>query len=142
MNKSRVVIAILLAAYWPAAVRAAEPRSGGKLLLTGGVSNVEGAGGGGLATWATVTGGATRDGIGANAHATFVDLPDYQFRAYGLAVGLFEMGDREAGEAALRRALQDQPALLGRVTHVLAGTPHGRFFLRPSAAAAFLARRP
>jgi cytochrome c-type biogenesis protein CcmH/NrfG len=57
-----------------------------------------------------------------------------------LAVGLFEMGDREAGEAALRRALHDQPALLGRVTHVLAGTPHGRFFLRPSAAAAFLKR--
>lgn len=62
----------------------------GKLLLTGGVTNVEGAGGGGLASWATITGYETREGIGANVHGTLVALPDYQFRAYGAAVGLFD----------------------------------------------------
>lgn len=62
----------------------------GKLLLTGGVTNVEGAGGGGLSSWATITGYATRDGVGGNVHATLVELPDYQFRAYGAAVGLFD----------------------------------------------------
>ena len=62
----------------------------GKLLLTGGVTNVEGAGGGGLASWATITGYETREGIGGNVHGTLVTLPDYQFRAYGAAVGLFD----------------------------------------------------
>lgn len=65
-------------------------RPSGKLLLTGGVTTVEGSGGGGLSSWATITGYATRDGVGANVHATRVELPDYQFRAYGAAVGLFD----------------------------------------------------
>lgn len=69
---------------------AADLRPLGKLLLTGGVTNVEGAGGGGLASWATITGYATRDGVGANVHATGVALPDYQFRAYGASAGLFD----------------------------------------------------
>jgi Protein of unknown function (DUF3034) len=65
-----------------------EMREGGKLLLTEGVSNVEGAGGGGIATWALITGYETRDGIGGNVHATGIQLKDYQFRAYGVAVGI------------------------------------------------------
>jgi hypothetical protein len=67
-----------------------DSRSGGKLLLTGGVSTIEGSGGGGLATWATTTGYGAEDGIGGNAHVTFVDLPDYEFRSAGLAVGLWD----------------------------------------------------
>jgi len=67
-----------------------ESRSGGKLLLTGGVSTIEGSGGGGIATWATTTGYGEEDGIGGNAHVTFIDLPDYQFRSAGLAVGLWD----------------------------------------------------
>ena len=50
----------------------------GKLLATGGVSQVEGSGGGGLANWALITGYGTRDGVGANAHYTTVLLPDYR----------------------------------------------------------------
>ncbi len=63
---------------------------GGKLLATGGVSTVEGAGGGGLATWALITGYGTNDGIGINAHYTYVDLPDYKLSSPGIAVGLFD----------------------------------------------------
>lgn len=63
---------------------------GGKLLLTGGVSNVEGAGGGGLATWALTTGYGARDGMGGDAHATMVSLPDFRLTTYGAAVGLFD----------------------------------------------------
>lgn len=67
-----------------------ELRQLGKLLLTGGVTTVEGSGGGGLASWATISGYGTREGVGANVHATVVELPDYQFRAYGASVGLFD----------------------------------------------------
>jgi len=62
----------------------------GKLLATGGVSAVEGEGGGGLAAWALISGYGTRDGIGVNAHATFVGLSDYQLISPGVAVGLFD----------------------------------------------------
>ena len=63
---------------------------GGKLLATGGVSQVEGAGGGGLANWALITGYGTRDGIGGNVHYTAVPLPDYRLQSAGVAVGLFD----------------------------------------------------
>ncbi|MGA9796403.1 MAG: DUF3034 family protein [Rhizomicrobium sp.] len=62
----------------------------GKLLATGGVSQVEGAGGGGLATWALISGYGTNDGVGVNAHDTFVDLPDYTLQSPGAAIGLFD----------------------------------------------------
>jgi len=78
----------LLALAGPAAAEDLRPL--GKLLLTGGVTSVEGAGGGGLASWATITGYATRDGVGGNVHATGIALPDYQFRAYGASAGLFD----------------------------------------------------
>ena len=62
----------------------------GKLLATGGVSAVEGEGGGGLAAWALIGGYGTRDGMGVNAHYTYVGLPDYQLTSPGIAIGLFD----------------------------------------------------
>ncbi len=62
----------------------------GKLLATGGVSQVEGAGGGGLTPWAVISGYGTDDGVGINAHYTFVNLPDYTLQTPGVAVGLFD----------------------------------------------------
>jgi hypothetical protein len=70
---------------WPS-----EVRWGGKLLLTGGVSAVEGAGGGGLSTWATTSGYGDDDGIGGNLHGTVVNLRDFQLTTYGGAVSLFD----------------------------------------------------
>src|SRR5271155_1329852 len=61
----------------------------GKLLATAGGSEVEGAGGGGLASWALITGYGTRDGIGANAHYSAVVLPDYSMQTAGPAVRFF-----------------------------------------------------
>jgi hypothetical protein len=89
------------------------PRSagtGGKLLLTGGVSQVEGAAGGGLAPWAVIGGYGTRDQIGGNAYYTRVKLSDYTLQSYGALVGIrdrVELGisrqafDTEAVGAAL-----------------------------------------
>ncbi len=72
------------------AAHAGEMREGGKLLLTHGVSNIEGAAGGGLASWAVIAGDETRDGVGGEAHATYVGLPDYRLTDFGAAVGLFD----------------------------------------------------
>jgi hypothetical protein len=85
---SGLVLALSLCAAGVA--QAEDLETSGKLLLTGGVSTVEGSGGGGLATWATTTGYATQEGVGGNAHATLVSLPDFEFRTYGVAVGLFD----------------------------------------------------
>jgi len=62
----------------------------GKLLATGGVTNIEGAGGGGIATWALITGYETRDAVGANAHYNFVSLPDFTLHTTGVSVGLYD----------------------------------------------------
>lgn len=60
----------------------------GKLLATGGVSQVEGAGGGGLAPWALITGYGSTDSWGANAHVTQLTTQDYSLRTAGVAIGL------------------------------------------------------
>jgi hypothetical protein len=62
----------------------------GKLLATGGVSQVEGAGGGGLAVWSLIGGYGTRDQWGGSAHATHVRLNDYAINTVGAAVGIFD----------------------------------------------------
>ncbi len=57
--------------------------SNGRLLLTGGVSTIEGAGGGGLVPWALIGGYGTRDEFGLNAYATGVDTRDFTLASYG-----------------------------------------------------------
>jgi Flp pilus assembly protein TadD len=55
-----------------------------------------------------------------------------------LATCLLEMGERDVGEAELRKALRSGPQMLGRTASALSNSSHGRFFLRPSAVAKFL----
>jgi hypothetical protein len=61
---------------------------GGRLLLTGGVSTIEGAGGGGLVPWALIGGYGTRDEFGLSAFATGVDTRDFTLGAYGGAINV------------------------------------------------------
>ncbi|MGQ3099818.1 MAG: DUF3034 family protein [Sphingopyxis solisilvae] len=61
---------------------------GGKLLLTNGVTTIEGASGGGLASWATIAGRGTDRGIGLSTHVTLIELPDYGWQSHGVALGL------------------------------------------------------
>ncbi len=65
-----------------------EMRAGGKLLLTNGISTVDGAAGGGLASWALIAGNETVDGIGGSVHATYVPLSDYSLSSAGAAIGI------------------------------------------------------
>lgn len=59
-----------------------------KLLLTNGISAVDGASGGGIANWATISGRQSDRGFGLQANATYIALPDYAFQSHGLAVGI------------------------------------------------------
>lgn len=77
-----------MAAALPAVAQDVE--TGGKLRLTRGISTIEGQGGGGLTPWALITGDETDRGVGATAHVTGVELPDYSFLSYGVGVGLFD----------------------------------------------------
>ena len=61
----------------------------GRLLLTGGVSQIEGAAGGGLTPWAFIGGYGTKDQIGANAFTTEVQSQAYTVKAQGVLLGLF-----------------------------------------------------
>jgi hypothetical protein len=65
-----------------------ESTTGGKLLLTGGVSEIEGAAGGGLAPWAVIGGYGTASQLGANAHGTYVRTQDFALSTYGVTVGV------------------------------------------------------
>ena len=64
--------------------------SSGKILLTGGVSQIEGSAGGGLVPWAIIGGYETEDQIGFNAFHTNVNTSDYTLEAAGVLVGLYD----------------------------------------------------
>lgn len=64
--------------------------------------------------------------------------PDDAMTRIRLGKCLLEMGERKAGEAAVRAAVGGVAQRTGPAIMALAATPHGRFFLRPSAAAKFL----
>lgn len=58
---------------------------GGRLLATGGATQVEGAAGGGLVPWAVLAGYGTREQNGGTAFYTRVDTGDYALDAIGAA---------------------------------------------------------
>ena len=70
-----------------AGLAAAAAQAGdGKLLLTGGVSTIDGAAGGGLTPWAVTGSYAASGEWGATAYATGVKTRDYGLAGYGAAL--------------------------------------------------------
>lgn len=61
----------------------------GKLLLTGGVTQLEGSAGGGLTPWAVIGGYGTEDEIGANAFYTRVNTGAYHLDDAGVMLGFY-----------------------------------------------------
>ncbi len=59
----------------------------GKLLLTGGVSSIDGAAGGGLTPWAVIGSNATAGEVGGTGYLTRTVTQDYALTGYGAAVG-------------------------------------------------------
>jgi predicted Zn-dependent protease len=64
--------------------------------------------------------------------------PDDAMAQLALGKCLLELGQRDAGEAAVRAATRGGTQGQWEAVHALAATPHGRVFLRPSDALAFL----
>lgn len=89
MNYPKLILALALTgiALVPQTSIAKPLRNGGKLLLTNGISSLEGASGGGLTPWAVIAGNETSDGIGLSAHGTLVEVKDYDYRSAGGAIG-------------------------------------------------------
>lgn len=78
--------AALAGAIWHGSAHA-----GDRLLGTWGVSQVEGAGGGGLAPWATISGSGSSNQVGGSAFATHLQTQDdYQLKVAGAAVGVHD----------------------------------------------------
>jgi hypothetical protein len=70
----------------------------GKLLLTGGVSSIDGAAGGGLSPWAVIGSNATDGEIGGSAYISNLGTKDYGFNFYGAAVGIKDRFELSIGQ--------------------------------------------
>lgn len=79
-----------LTLFAAAALSLLAPRAqaGEKLLATWGVSQVEGAGGGGLTPWATITGSGSSNQVGGSAFVTIASTQDYRLKVAGAAIGI------------------------------------------------------
>ena len=89
-NPLQLAIALALAAAAAPTCAQETPNTGGKLLLTAGVSQVEGAAGGGLTPWAVIGGYGTDGQFGGSAFLTRVDVGDYHLDTVGALVGLHD----------------------------------------------------
>jgi hypothetical protein len=69
--------------------------------LTGGVSTVEGAGGGGITPWAFIGTQATENELGFATNLTQVETQDYSLTTYGATVGWNERVEFSLGEQVL-----------------------------------------
>jgi len=83
----------------------------GKLRLTGGVSSVEGAAGGGISPWAVIGSQGAADEVGASAYVSRAVTNDYRLSAYGVAVGIHDRVELSLGHQDLDTGVTGQ--LLG-----------------------------
>lgn len=61
--------------------------AGGHLIATGGVSEIEGAAGGGIVPWAVIAGYGTRDQVSVTAYHTHLAIDDFRLNSSGVAIG-------------------------------------------------------
>ena len=141
-------IALLLAATFGAGAALAQGTPDlGKLTATGGVSQVEGAGGGGLAPWALISGYGTRDSWGANAHYTRVTTQDYSLDTYGVAVGIADRVEVSLatqdfrGSLAPLNALRIQQDIVGVKVRLIGDAVYDQDMLLPQIAVGVMAKR-
>lgn len=81
MNAAAAIVAFVAGIACCQAAHAAD----GRLIATGGASQIEGSAGGGLVPWAVLSSYAVEDEIGATAFTTRVDVDDYVLDSHGVA---------------------------------------------------------
>ena len=91
------LITTLIAATAAAFCAGAQAETG-KLLLTGGVSSIDGAAGGGLSPWAVIGTNATDGEIGGSAYISTLGTKDFGFNFYGAAVGIKDRFELSIGQ--------------------------------------------
>lgn len=69
----------------------------GKLLLTGGVSTIDGAAGGGLSPWAVIGSQATEGQTGFTTHISRAETRDYGLTAAGASIGIHDRLELSVG---------------------------------------------
>lgn len=84
MNHSTSLCALVVISMFAAAAQAGSER----LLATGGVTQIEGSGGGGLNPWALITGLETNAEVGGSANCTHVRPQHFSLTSCGVAAGI------------------------------------------------------
>lgn len=122
-HKRNILIPTLIAACFSfvSTMASADMPMSNKLLLTGGVSQVEGSAGGGLTPWAVIGGYGTNNEIGGNLHYTYAKTNDFKLDSYGITVGFY---DRL--ELSLAQQSFDVSNLRGKVRSGLGADAIGR----------------
>ena len=123
--KCNAMLVGAISTLFTASVWADDLKYSSKLLLTGGVSQVEGAAGGGLTPWAVIGGYGTNNEIGGSAHYTYVKTDDYKLDTYGFTIGLFDRVEFSVAEQSF-----DLGKLRNKVTAGLGADVFGRNHLR------------
>lgn len=85
-----ITLAVLMLLAAPTLASAEGRSREGKLLLTGGVSSIDGAAGGGLTPWALTGSYASVGQFGASAYLTRLTTQDYGLTGYGVAASFDE----------------------------------------------------
>lgn len=91
--------------------------SSGRLLATGGVSTLEGAGGGGIAPWALITGYGTDRQIGGSTFGTFADTGHLYANSEGVALGLFNRVEFSYARYSLNLGNNYVPVVIDTLNH-------------------------
>lgn len=84
MNAGRMPHRLLALAAAMLLMPAAQAATG-KLVLTGGITSVEGTAGGGITPWAMIGTQATENEWGVSASSSFTETDDYRLNTYGVA---------------------------------------------------------
>lgn len=87
---ARIAATVLVSAAVVLTLRPAAALAGERLIATGGVTQIEGAAGGGLVPWALIAGYGTRDEVGFTAFYTHLHISDFKLQATGVAIGIYD----------------------------------------------------
>jgi hypothetical protein len=101
---------VRLSAFLALLVLTGSASAGGRLLATGGITDLEGSAGGGITPWALIAGLETDDQVGGSGSCTQVAPQDFRLDSCGLAIGIddrvefsadqlrFNLGDTVPGQ--------------------------------------------